>query len=218
MKILAFEFSAELRSVAVRVHDAPPVQVCETFPRERGPLALVDQTLRTAGVEREEIQLVAIGLGPGSYTGIRSSIALAQGWHLALGLRLTGVSSVEGLARLAWQHRIFGQLAIVVDAQRGEFYLARYHSADQALTPTEPLRLVDRSTVLRLRDTGVTLLGADAASVTVGATLLRPEASMIAQLASERSEQITASDLEPIYLREPRFVKAPAPRPIPKLD
>lgn len=218
MKILAFEFSAELRSVAVQRDDAAPVEVREGLPRERGPFALVDQALRTAGVTREEIQLIAIGLGPGSYTGIRSSIALAQGLHLALGLPLTGIGSVDGLARSAWQHRIFGQLAIVVDAQRGEFYLAGYHSTDQAVTPTQPLRLVDRTTILHVRERGVTLLGADAASVSAGATLLRPEAAMIAQLASERSEPIAASDLEPIYLREPRFVKAPAPRPIPKPD
>ena len=67
-------------------------------PEEHGNLALVERALAQANCRREEIAVVAVGLGPGSYTGIRSAIALAQGWQLGRGVKTLGISSVECLA------------------------------------------------------------------------------------------------------------------------
>ena len=61
-----------------------------------------------AKVERREIECIVVGLGPGSYTGIRGAIALAQGWQLASGVKLLGVSSVEGIAAQAQAEGIHG--------------------------------------------------------------------------------------------------------------
>jgi tRNA threonylcarbamoyl adenosine modification protein YeaZ len=215
MKILALEFSAELRSAAVQVDAAEPVQVQETKPREQGPLTLVDQALHMAGVEREQIECLAVGLGPGSYTGVRAAIALAQGWQLALGSRLAGVSSVEALATLAQARGIRGDLAVVVDAQRGEFYLERYQVGHTALIVQESLRLVDRPTVLALVEADGFVVGADTASASAGAKLWMPGAAMVARLAAGRNEFVAGETLEPIYLRESQFVKAAPPRTIP---
>jgi tRNA threonylcarbamoyl adenosine modification protein YeaZ len=217
MKILAFEFSGELRSVALLVTGKEPVQVQETAPRQRRPFALVDELLRGTGVEREEIQCVAVGLGPGSYTGIRGSIAIAQGWELALGVSLLGVSSVEALAALALARGFQGELAVLVDAQRTEFYLAQYWAGPGGLELRKALQLVSRSTVVALREQGAVMVGADATAVAAGATLLRPEARMVAQLAAGRQDFVHGDQLEPIYLRESQFVKAPPLRVIPEL-
>src|SRR5215203_4547986 len=88
MKILALEFSSQERSVAI--FEKPPggsSRLCgsalEKGGRSTNPFALVEQALQNARMEREEIDCIAVGLGPGSYTGIRSAIALAQGWQLA---------------------------------------------------------------------------------------------------------------------------------------
>jgi tRNA threonylcarbamoyl adenosine modification protein YeaZ len=218
MKILALEFSSPLRSAAVQVDAGDPVQVQETRPRDQGPLALVDQVLRLAGLEREQIECLAVGLGPGSYTGVRAAIALAQGWQLALGSRLQGVSSVESLALLAQARGIRGDLAVVVDAQRGEFYVERYLVRHESVEVQESLRLVDRPTVLALVDAGAFVAGADAASASVGGTLWMPEAAMVARLAAHRNEFVDGETLEPIYLRESQFVKAAPPRTIPAVQ
>src|SRR4051812_32517277 len=101
MKILALEFSSPQRSVAIvqARSDAPSIsEVIETGGRETKAIGMIDQTLRDAQLEREQIDCVAVGLGPGSYTGIRAAIAFAQGWQLARGLKLLGVSSVECMA------------------------------------------------------------------------------------------------------------------------
>ena len=70
--------------------------------------------------------MIAVGLGPGSYTGIRVAISMAQGWQLARGVKLLGVSSAECLAAQAQAEKIFGRVNVVIDAQRNEFYLATY--------------------------------------------------------------------------------------------
>src|SRR5438093_12137718 len=126
MKILALEFSTDHRSVAVVEDDQVRGRARETGTRERRALGLVESALREAGLEREQVECLAVGLGPGSYSGIRSAIALAQGWQLARGTKLIGISSVEGLAAQAQRERIFGRVNIVIDAQRNEFYLASY--------------------------------------------------------------------------------------------
>ena len=60
--------------------------------------------------------LIAVGLGPGSYTGIRAAIAVAQGWQLARGIKLLGINSVECLAAQAQAGKIFGRVNVVIDA------------------------------------------------------------------------------------------------------
>src|SRR5713101_2377629 len=101
MKILAVEFSSPQRSVAVLNggdETAPIAEVIETSARGPEMIGLIEQALRHFGIEREQIECLAIGLGPGSYTGIRSAIALAQGWQLASrpgGIKLLGISSIE---------------------------------------------------------------------------------------------------------------------------
>src|SRR5581483_1852390 len=101
MKILAIEFSSEQRSVAVLVDGRVLGVATESSTRATPAIGLAGRALTEAGLEREEIECLAIGLGPGSYTGIRSAIALAQGWQLASspnGVKLLGLSSAACLA------------------------------------------------------------------------------------------------------------------------
>lgn len=77
---------------------------------------LIETALAQAGIEREQIECVAVGLGPGSYMGTRIAIAIAQGWQLARGVKTAGISSDDALARQAggpgWpEARTIGQLA-----------------------------------------------------------------------------------------------------------
>src|SRR6266566_7949577 len=111
MKVLALEFSSAQRSVAVVVDGQVRGRTQETGTRESRALSLIEAALGAAGLERENVDCLAVGLGPGSYSGIRSAIALAQGWQLALGTRLLGVSSVECLALQARQDGLAGKIA-----------------------------------------------------------------------------------------------------------
>src|SRR5687768_14502839 len=99
MKILALEFSSEQRSVAVVENDTVLGEARETAGKHTQAFGLIEQALAQAGLEREHIDCVAVGLGPGSYMGTRIAIAIAQGWQLARGVKTTGINSAEALAR-----------------------------------------------------------------------------------------------------------------------
>jgi tRNA threonylcarbamoyl adenosine modification protein YeaZ len=215
MKILAVEFSSEQRSVAVvqAGGDAAPVLLGRAVESGgRRALGLVEEALVQARCEREEIETIAIGLGPGSYTGIRGAIALAQGWQLGRSVNTIGISSVECLAAGAEQEKIFGSVNIIVDAQRTEFYLARYEIGPGAWRETERLRLAALAEIEELARRGERLLGPGATQWFPSARDLLPDAAILGRLASVRAYFVPAEKLEPIYLRETAFKKAPPTR------
>jgi len=215
MKILALEFSTAQRSVAVVVDGQVRGRTQEIGTRENRALSLIEAALGAAGLDRENVDCLAVGLGPGSYNGIRSAIALAQGWQLARGTQILGISSVESIAAQAQVGKIHGQVYIVIDAQRNEFYLARYEVSASGCREVAPLRLAGREEVLALVREGETTLGPEVTSEWSAARQIFPDAAMVGQMASRRGDFVPGERLEPIYLRETRFVKAPPPRIIP---
>ncbi len=217
MKILALEFSSNQRSVAVRVADTICGTATELGGRNTRALHLIEQAMKQAGVEREEIETLAIGLGPGSYAGIRSAIALAQGWQLARPIKLIGLSSTLGLAVKAQREKILGLISVVSDAQRGEFYLVSYEISEARVQETEPLRIASRAEVQARSDAGSLLIGPEVSQWFPSARNLFPEAAELAELAAERHDCVVGETLEPIYLRETTFVKAPPARVITEL-
>ena len=165
--------------------------------------------------EREEIECVMVGLGPGSYTGIRSAIALAQGWQLARPVKLLGIDSVECLALNAQRQGWLGIVNLVIDAQRNEFYLARYKISPHGRREIAPLKLASSKEVSGHADAGEILAGPEAEKFFPNGRNLFPEAGDLAQLAAGRTDFVSGENLEPVYLRETNFVKAPPPRILP---
>ncbi len=221
MKILALEFSSVQRSVAVvkaLALTGPagcPTTGLEYEMVESGgaatqALSMIDDALRGAQCEREQIECLAVGLGPGSYTGIRVAISLAQGWSLARGIKVLGLSSVDCLAAQAQADGLRGKVSIIIDAQRGEFYLGRYELSDHGWRELAPLRLASPAEVQATR-AGDLLLGPKATSLDPAARLVYPRAATLGRLATQRSDFISPEQLQPIYLRPVSFVKAPPP-------
>jgi tRNA threonylcarbamoyl adenosine modification protein YeaZ len=173
---------------------------------------MIEAALRDAKVEREQIQCIAIGVGPGSYTGIRAAISIAQGWQLARGIKSVGVSSAECLAAQAQSDGVTGQVSVIVDAQREEFYLATYEIAVDGYREIAPLKIVSKEAVQQRANNGETLIGPEVARwFSTGKTVF-PRAATVGTLALARTDFIAGEKLEPIYLRETTFVKAPPPR------
>ena len=217
MKILAVEFSSEQRSVAVveQLADGSSLQrgsAEEKNGRATHAFHLTEEALRQAAIEREEIDCVAVGLGPGSYTGIRAAIALAQGWQLARETKLLGVSSVECLAAQVFANGIRGVANLIVDAQRNEFYLAQYELGENGVCEIESLHIVARAEVERRSVEGQRIAGPGVAHFFKRAENLFPNAVMLGKIACGKTQFVPGEKLEPIYLREISFVKAPAVR------
>ncbi len=213
MKILALEFSSETRSVAVVEAGRVAGRAAESGGRSTRAFALIDAALREAGWEREAIECLAVGLGPGSYTGIRAAIALAQGWQIARRVKVLGVGSEECLAAQAHGEGIHGVAHFLIDAQRGEFYYARAELAETA-TSVEALRIIGQEEARSLL-AGTLVVEPALLHLFPNARVLCPDAAALGQLASARSDFVSAEKLEPVYLRPAQFVKAPPPRVIP---
>jgi tRNA threonylcarbamoyl adenosine modification protein YeaZ len=214
MKILALEFSTAQRSVAVVQGGATGTQsaseVIETGTRASRTVEMIDDALKEAKLEREQIDCLAVGIGPGSYVGIRSAISLAQGWQLVRPIKLLAVSTVECLAAQAQGEGWFGRVDVIVDAQRGEFYQAGYELTPDSRREVSPLRLASRAEVEA--SNAAILTGPDITRWFANGRILIPRAAMIGQLAWGRTDFIAGEEMTPIYLREISFVKAPPAR------
>ena len=99
MKLLAFETATEACSVAVLV-DGEVRERFEIAPRRHAELALpwAEALLAEAGIARAQLDAIAVGRGPGAFTGVRLGISLAQGMALALGVPVVAVSTLAALA------------------------------------------------------------------------------------------------------------------------
>ncbi len=105
----------------------------ETGAAGTNAFGLIEKVLAAAEIGREKIEVLAVGLGPGSYSGVRVALSIAQGWQLARRVKLLGVSSAECLAAQAQAEKIFGRVNVVIDAQRNEFYLAAYEISSERM-------------------------------------------------------------------------------------
>jgi tRNA threonylcarbamoyl adenosine modification protein YeaZ len=216
MKILAIEFSSQQRSVAALAGDHVLGEAMETAARATPAFELIARALADAQLEREAIECLAIGIGPGSYTGIRFAIALAQGWQLARpAVKLLGISSADCLAAEARQRGWSGRVNVAIDAQRGELYLARYEISEAGFKSVEPLKLATLEEARTRAQSGETMVGPEADRWFEGGRVLFPSAAFLGRLALQRQDFVAGDKLEPIYLRETTFVKAPPPRVLP---
>ena len=204
MTILAFEFSSARRSVALARDGIVLSEASETGGyRVTNAFGLTERILSDAEILREQIEVIAVGIGPGSYTGIRAAIAIAQGWQLARRIKLLGISSAEVLVAQAQAEKIFERVNVVINAQRGEFYLGSWEISELERKEISPLKIVSAAEIETLKLKGKICVGLDAGEI------LFPSAAMLARLAAGRTHFLAGEKLEPIYLRETTFVKAP---------
>jgi tRNA threonylcarbamoyladenosine biosynthesis protein TsaB len=137
VRILGIETSSSRGSVAL-VHDESAVCAL-SHDRENAHAQsiqpLIEQALAKTGWSRTSLDRIAVGIGPGSFTGLRVGIALAQGISEGLGVPLIGIGSLAAMALAAPKGRP-GLRCPVLDARRGEFFVAAYTpGGDEVLAP-----------------------------------------------------------------------------------
>mgnify|MGYP001045438724 FL=1 len=144
-RILSIETGTEVCSVAL-AQDGELISLRESGAEGRehaNKLGLyIDEVLRENGMDADELDAVAVGGGPGSYTGLRIGVSTAKGLCYALGRPLIAVDSLQALANIAMEEYAAGiveiedptraLLAPMIDARRMEVYTRLF---DTALTP-----------------------------------------------------------------------------------
>ena len=179
-----------------------------------GLMPQLDQMFVRTGIKKENIDRIAVSIGPGSFTGLRIGLAAAEAMAYAWQCGICGVNTLEAMAYNIPVEGVV--LAPVLDAQKGNFYTAFYEWTDGELREVRPVEMADAETLLQqLQACGkpVLLMGEceklmkkelpDGISVAPEQVRL-PKASSVA-LAAEDTELLTGEDvfaLRPYYIRK----------------
>ena len=188
MLILAFDTATE-RATSALVDDGEVLG--ERVSRASTLLADVDALLRQAGAHPRDIDALALGTGPGSFTGIRIGLAAAHGLGLALGVTAAGVSTLDALAAGA------PGATPVIDAKRREVFVPGPRAVVPAELSLEPGTLCIGDGAVRYRD----VLQRGGAEV--------PPDDDERHLPRARFHAKLAHDFGPIELVEPLYVRVP---------
>ena len=218
MNLLAFETATEACSVALYTGG----QLRERFeiaPRRHAELVLpwAEALLAEAGLLRSQLDGIAVGRGPGAFTGVRLAVAVAQGIALALDLPVLPVSTLAALAmRAEATDEAEQKIIAAIDARMGEVYVGQFlrtpHGVQalsrEAVSKPEQVALPESA---GWHGVGTGFAAQDAALQTHLTACLKtvdaqalPRAADVARYgvaALARGEGIAADQLEPAYLR-----------------
>lgn len=216
IKILALDTATEACSAALLLDDEV-IERYQVAPREHTRLLMpmVDSLMQEAGLEISELDAIAFGRGPGSFTGLRIATGVTQG--LALGAELP-VLPVSDLAALALQaHRELGwdELLVCQDARLEEFFVGGFRISAEGPEETMGEALVDASELAVLAKqfrhavgSGWSTPGGKQAvpvGLVIDSSLHLPRAADIARLgmsAFVRGGSVPVEQALPVYLRD----------------
>ena len=206
---LLLAFDTATPQVGVALHDGEEViaeLVSDRSMKHGEQLApLIARALEQAGAVRQDLTAVAVGAGPGPFTGLRVGLVTARTLGFALDIPVYAACSLDVIAVEATERgresTLLGPFTVATDARRKEVYLATYTDQGQRLTGPVVARPADVATDQPTAGEGA-LLYPDAFPHPFGPT--RPSAGWLAHAVS--AELVELMDPEPLYLRRPDAV------------
>jgi len=207
VKFAAFETSTEWCSVALW-RDGELSAIEQRAANRHGELALpmLERLLAAAGLKAAQLEAIAFGAGPGSFTGLRIACGIAQGLAFARSLPVLGVSSLEAMAEECGAPRVVACL----DARMGEVYYSALEKRGARWAEVVPAQCVAPAAAPRPPGEGWVGCGNGFAVYgTMGLRSVYPEihpgAAAVARLAAPRlaaGEGMDAARAAPNYLRD----------------
>jgi len=209
--LLAFDTATPY--VTVALHDGEDV-VAERRSEQRmkhgEQLApLIEQVLADAGIVRQDLTALAVGIGPGPFTGLRVGLVTARTLAFVLEIPVYGVCSLDVIAvEAALRGEPVGaDFVVATDARRKEVYLASYDDQGRRLDGPEVVRPADAATDDAVAGEGAVFYP-EAFPQGRGPTL--PSAGWLARAVAEELAEL--HDPEPMYLRRPDAIAPGAPK------
>lgn len=200
MIVLGIDTSTRATAVGLLLPDGSLLEARDDPSGEERPghatrlLPLAHTLLCDAGLAWTDIQRIAVGVGPGTFTGLRIGVSTARGLAQSLGIDIVGVSSLRALARAAVATGLEMTLA-VIDARRGEVFAAAYLGDTELIAPA-PLPPAD---LTELRERADSLAGSPVwTAIGDGAVRYRPEL--------EHAAAIVPDDNSPLHLLDGRAI------------
>src|SRR4051794_13102327 len=133
MKLLAFDTSTEMLSIAVSAGPAAAVLEHTGAGGAQASAALIpaiQELLARAGLGLRDLDAIAFGRGPGSFTGLRTAAAVAQGLGFGSGVPVLAIDTLLAVAEEAWGQTGASRVLAMLDARMGEVYFAAYERLD----------------------------------------------------------------------------------------
>ena len=204
MKILALELSSRQGSIAWLEDGREPF--IRTFANDRKHSGSFFENLQLCSRKFGASDVIVVGLGPGSYAGVRIAIASAVGLRAASTARLIGVPSICAIQPAARDYCVIG------DAWRDSFFFGRISDGRVVDGPS----LHSRAEVEgKISESSLPFYASEPLPQFPGATLAYPSAGRLAEVARALIDEIADTQLlEPIYLREPHITVPKASSPI----
>lgn len=208
--ILAFDTATPF--VTVALHDGSDVAVeltsVEKLKHGEQLAPLIQQALDRAGLVRQDLTAIAVGVGPGPFTGLRVGLVTARTLGFVLELPVYGVCSLDVIAVEAALSA--GQpFVVATDARRKEVYRASYDEAGRRLDGPDVLRPADAATDQLTFGEGAVLYPE---AFPRSSAPTRPSAGWLARAVAEELAELY--DPEPMYLRRPDAVIPQSPKPV----
>jgi len=193
---LVFETSSSIGSIALG-NEKVVVQSIEFKGPQRHSASLFPALMRL-GIPRLKLRRIIVGIGPGSFSGIRVSLAAAQGIALVQGIPVIGISSAYSVAL---QHKEVTRLGVFADAKRREAFCTAFHNGELEkaayLIPMKDLE--EHASKFTLAVSAEPLAGIP--------KRVYPRAKDLLSLPDSISGWVKGPLIEPIYLREPVAAK-----------
>src|SRR5271156_5093671 len=188
---LVLETSSSVGSIALG--NAQGVEQSIEFRGPQRHSAALFPALARLGLPRLKLRRILVGLGPGSFSGIRVSLAAAQGVALVQGIPVIGICSAYSVAQ---QHKEVTRLGVFADAKRREAFCTVYHNGElEKETYLIPMaEIEDHASKFTLAVSAEPLPGIS--------TRTYPRAQDLLTLPDSLSDWVAEGPLEPIYLRE----------------
>ena len=219
MHVLAFDTATDVVSVALGRNGEPLGMVQLAARREHAErlVPAIAEVVDGAGVGLDRLAAIAVGIGPGRFTGLRVGVTTAKVMAQALGIPVVGIGSLDLIAYPL--HHARREVVAVIDARRKEVFWARYHPVpgglarltDDAVDPPRDVvaELAAAGTEVLLAGDGVERYRDQFADLDhvelAGPSHAAPSALALLELAHgrlEREEFVAPHELQPRYLRE----------------
>lgn len=195
MKILALEPSSGQGSVAWLQDNREPFM--RTFANDRKHSGLFFENLQRCSREFGAPDAIVVGIGPGSYAGVRIAIATALGLRAASTAKLVGIPSICAIETAAREYCVIG------DARRESFFFARINDGRIVEGPSLHSRVELEG---KIKESDVPLYASESLPQFPEAALAYPSARRLAEVARDQVNEIAdMRSLEPIYLRAPHI-------------
>lgn len=209
MRLLAIDTTRERCSVGVTRLAGSPILFSKTIGRGHAEklMPMIAEAMAEASMRFEDLDRIAVTIGPGSFTGLRVGIAAARGLALVVGCPLVGVGTLDAIAERARELAGSVPVVAVLDARRDEVYAQLFNAQGEPMTDPE---VGPAARFAGLLNTPTALAGSGATAIAVSAgmdsglvahTDPAPDIGAVARLG--QASRIAGTVPRPLYLRPP---------------